>query len=213
MPRLGNFARYFFVATLATGLIEAINKKKVLPLIHSAILILLISMTTLTCLSPFLKYRFQYGRRFKCEVAHRMPAETEVLGLKIIQLLLPPQGCHAFRQYRDYYNFTAPLINENKSAALGLFGSIGFLFLLLVLMVRRWQVIDKNLYMISKLNLCAILLATIGGFGSFFAYSISPMIRAYNRISVFIGFFALYALFAFIQYLLGAVDNSKKLSS
>jgi phosphoglycerol transferase len=43
------------------------------------------------------------------------------------------------------------------------------------------------------LNISAVLLATIGGFGSLVSFLISPQIRCYNRISVFIALFSLFA--------------------
>ena len=47
---------------------------------------------------------------------------------------------------------------------------------------------------LSLLNLAAILLATMGGFGSFLAYLGCSWIRGYCRISVYIGFFSLAAV-------------------
>src|SRR5262249_52791199 len=52
----------------------------------------------------------------------------------------------------------------------------------------------ERLAALSKLNIAAILLGTMGGFGLVFAATVSPMIRAYNRISVYIAFFSLAAL-------------------
>ena len=46
----------------------------------------------------------------------------------------------------------------------------------------------------GQLAVAGILLATIGGFGSLFALLVSPDIRAYNRITGFLAFFALVAV-------------------
>ena len=46
----------------------------------------------------------------------------------------------------------------------------------------------------SRLTLAALLLATIGGFGSLVALLVTPEIRAYNRITPFILFFSLTAV-------------------
>ena len=46
----------------------------------------------------------------------------------------------------------------------------------------------------GQLTVAGILLATIGGFGSLFAFLVSPDIRAYNRITGFLAFFALVAV-------------------
>jgi phosphoglycerol transferase len=47
---------------------------------------------------------------------------------------------------------------------------------------------------LATLNIFALLLATVGGFSSLIALFVSGQIRAYNRISVYIGFFALFAV-------------------
>jgi phosphoglycerol transferase len=47
---------------------------------------------------------------------------------------------------------------------------------------------------LSILNGWAVLVATIGGFGTVFAYLISPQIRSYNRMSAYIAFFALFTI-------------------
>src|SRR5205085_524794 len=52
---------------------------------------------------------------------------------------------------------------------------------------------QRTLSLAALLTLAATLLATIGGLGSLFALVVSPQIRSYNRISIFIGFFALLA--------------------
>jgi phosphoglycerol transferase len=50
------------------------------------------------------------------------------------------------------------------------------------------------LHDVGILNLAAVLLATVGGVGSLVALLITSKIRAYNRISIFIAFFALFAV-------------------
>jgi phosphoglycerol transferase len=47
------------------------------------------------------------------------------------------------------------------------------------------------LELLAFLNMTCLLLGTTGGFGAIFAYFVSSQIRAYNRISVFIAFFAI----------------------
>jgi phosphoglycerol transferase len=47
----------------------------------------------------------------------------------------------------------------------------------------------------------AVLLGTVGGLGSLFAFFISAEIRTYSRISVFIGFFALFAVALLLERL------------
>src|SRR5205814_10536651 len=58
---------------------------------------------------------------------------------------------------------------------------------------------QRTLSLAALLTLAATLLATIGGLGSLFALLVSPQIRSYNRISIFIGFFALLAVVLLID--------------
>src|SRR4029079_9276971 len=47
---------------------------------------------------------------------------------------------------------------------------------------------------LALLTVAAVLLGTIGGLGAIFAWTVSPLIRSYNRISIFIGLFGIAAL-------------------
>src|SRR5439155_3297028 len=96
---------------------------------------------------------------------------------------------------RARYDATTPLVNENGKATLGLIGSAGFLLLLARLLCRR-RADDAAAPKdgLAVLNVFAVLLAGIGGFGSLFGLLVSPQIRAYNRISIFMAFFSLFAI-------------------
>ena len=109
--------------------------------------------------------------------------ESEIYGLKIIQLLLPiPDHRVSFlSEISKAYHTTAPLVNENAIASLGFVGSIGLIISLIVIFLSIFNnsILSKNnnLKLIQKLsafNLAAVLLATIGGFGTVFAYLIFP---------------------------------------
>jgi phosphoglycerol transferase len=82
------------------------------------------------------------------------------------------------------------LVNENDVAALGIVGSIGFLLLLGRLLRKRDGSLGDGL---SLLTLFAVLLSVRGGFSGLIALRFA-WIRGYNRISVLIGFFALFAV-------------------
>lgn len=125
--------------------------------------------------------------------ASRSPAESELYGLKLAQLLLPVEGHRiaAFAKLRQTYDQTAPLNNENGFATLGLVGAIGFLVLLGTIFLAGGE--STFLASLSRFNAACVLLGTIGGLGAMIAMTISPMIRCYNRISIFIAFLALLA--------------------
>ena len=77
--------------------------------------------------------------------------------------------------------------------------SIVFLILLAVLLLRESEFFNETIYILSRLNIFGILLATLDGFGAIVAYAGFPMIRCYDRISIFIAFFSLIAVFYVIQ--------------
>ena len=75
-------------------------------------------------------------------------------------------------------------------------GSLGFLALVGIgiaapcALTRRTPTLGD----LGQLNLASLLLALLGGFGELIAVYATVTIRCYNRISIFIGFFALAAL-------------------
>jgi phosphoglycerol transferase len=82
-------------------------------------------------------------------------------------------------------------------------GSVGFLGLLAYFLLwKRGGVGSRVTDGLGYLTVAAVLLATVGGFGSLVALFLGPWIRSYNRISVFLGFFALMAVAMVLQELL-----------
>jgi phosphoglycerol transferase len=163
--------------------------------------------------SPYVVYRLQNGAN--PGAMERSYKESEDNGLKIVQLLLPVTGHRIpyLAQGRTKYDSQAPLVNENGSATLGLIGSLGFLFLLGWFLFSRGKDIKWLSFSINDVglfNICAVLLGTIGGFSMVFtlgmaALGLPPTLRGWNRISVFIAFFAFIAVAA-------GMDNIKRYS-
>jgi len=130
-------------------------------------------------------------------MSHKTATESDILGLKMRHLFTPrlDHPIVAFVRYaqRTYMKF--PLDNENSFAQLGIAGSIGLLFLLgfvsLGLRKSPSDHPDARIAATANLNLSALLLGTMGGFGSIFSTLVSVQIRNYNRISIFIAFFSL----------------------
>lgn len=128
----------------------------------------------------------------------RSTADAEIYCLKIIQLFLPVNG-HGIRPLEkliDAYNTYVPSVNENWTAYLGIVGAIGFLILTVWLFTNRKDetTLKKRLTVLADLNICAILLGTMGGFGSIIFILGIEIMRGYNRISVFIAFFCIAAV-------------------
>lgn len=165
----------------------------------------LAAVTTLTCvlaLAPYVWHRVAVG--INPDVAAREPVATFVYGLKIDEMLLPVQGHRipALAQLRAGHreslkSLRGGLDNESQWSALGVVASAGFVFLMGVAVAFRrarggTPGFDR-IRALSVLSVAGVLLGTVGGFGSIVA-RVFPWIRAYNRISVFLAFFALLAL-------------------
>jgi len=144
---------------------------------------------------PTFIYRSKNG--VNAEVANRLPGEAEVYGLRIAQLVLPINGHRIpyLRNLESRYRGSAPMPGEFLSTSLGAVASVGFLVLLAVPFLGSGRQKDTGLWRsLASLNLSAVLLGTVGGFGSLFALLISPQIRTYCRLNVFIAFMALFAV-------------------
>jgi phosphoglycerol transferase len=201
------FFACFFLAI--AGLAACAWRRTAYPLVAAGTLIAVTAAGVAVAVAPNLVHRQRHGEN--PAVAHRLPCEAELFGLKITQLLLPVPG-HRLRLLKEararYSAPPTPLLNENEFATLGLVGSVGFLVLLGRLLAHRARSGPSLLDSLSVLNVFGVLLATVGGFASLFSFYVSPMIRAYNRISVYLAFFALLAVAVLLDALLRRLAGS-----
>ena len=137
---------------------------------------------------PNVLYHFINGPNPLSEVAMRGRSDGEIYALKPIQLLLPRPSHRfwIFSKVADKYAQGFPLVNENRTASLGIIAAIG-LVISVVLLFRK----KGSFREISYLNLSMIFLAIIGGIGSSMTMIFKIPIRCYNRLSVVIMFFSL----------------------
>jgi phosphoglycerol transferase len=194
----GYYAFFACVLLGAAGAASAWCHRRLAPLAAALALAAVIVGAVAVGLAPTTAYRREHGVNPLAEDTRRYPAESEIYGLKLAQALLPIQG-HRLKWAADlragYDAPPMPLINENGTAALGAAGALGLLGLLARLVLRRPDPRRriKPLDALAALTVVSILLGTVGGFGSLHALLVSPTIRCYNRISVYLGFFALFA--------------------
>jgi phosphoglycerol transferase len=199
----GIYYAYFTIVLLAVAsLYRIVEQRSIRRTGSAAILALTIVAAIAVNLMPNLLHFFADGRN--PEVAARAPFEAEIYSLKMTQLVLPVTGHRIpwLAGFKAAYNGT-PLrtpISEGDGAALGACFAAGFGFLLLTLITgypgSRHRALIQRL---GRLNLCAFLLGTLGGVGSILAWTISPEIRAYARMGIFISFFAAMAVAAVLD--------------
>lgn len=122
------------------------------------------------------------------DTGYKYPAEAEILGLKLRQMLSPvqPSRLAAVRAFGERER-QFPNENENATARLGTILALGLLGMVAHCLFRPR--LDPQVRAAAALALGCFLLATVGGFGALFNLLVTPDIRAYNRIVVFIAFF------------------------
>ena len=191
------FSFFGALLLLVAALFGACARRTVRPLIQSASLLVVLVGATVVGMSPTLLHWLQDGGN--PAAVERSAAEAEVHGLKIRYLLTPvPTNPLPFlRKLSEIAEAKHQDHTEASTTYLGLLGSIGFIALMAYLFARvaGWQSpLDDGI-----VTACAILIlgaffwCTVGGFGSVFNTYITPVIRAYDRIIVFIVFFILAA--------------------
>ncbi len=166
-------------------------------------LIALITLLVVANLYPSIRYISENG---PTSAVSRVAGDADAYGLRLAQILMPVRF-HRWKPLADFkteYNLRA-LINENDDASLGFVGALGFLGLVWWFLFRRPPLTDLSgqlgeagrsgwFHQLSTLTVFGFLLATIGGFGSLVALFGVTQLRAYNRISIFLGFFCLLAV-------------------
>ncbi|MDO9556423.1 MAG: hypothetical protein Q7J82_02415 [Coriobacteriia bacterium] len=167
-----------------------------------AVLLATVVVTAGLSLSPYLVHRL--NTQPNLSVAQRGATETEYYGLKITQMILPVHHHRivVLASVRERYvdalvkMFGGRMDNEADAATLGVVGVIGMMYMLLALLfgkrgeggkATRSEVVTSA----AVLLVAGLLLATTSGFGTIVGFLL-PQIRAYNRIVVYLAFFALF---------------------
>jgi phosphoglycerol transferase len=195
---------------LVAGVACCLYRKRAYPLGAASVLIAIIFAGVLANAAPKFVYEHQHGKNPAAIL--RAPIEANIFGLHLTQLLLPvehhrlPGLAQMNAKFKTEF---APFITENYTATLGAVGSFGFLFLLARLLVHKPRAIPGMHDALARLTLFAVLLCTVGGFGALFSLIVSPKIRGYNRVSVFIAFFSLFAVALLLEKLLRRARTSR----
>lgn len=192
----GAYYAFFGCALLAMATCyQFVIQRSALAVVSSLSVILLIATVGIIQHIPAMRHQMANGNNSAPHL--RISEEAEIYGLKMSQLILPTEN------HRNIYmnriqsavstSLDRPVNNsDNRAAALGIVGSVGFLALLAltILPTKKHPLLSS----ISALTLFAFLLGTVGGYSAIFAHLISPQVRAYARIVVYIAFLSLFVV-------------------
>src|SRR5436190_7768842 len=160
----------------------------------------LVAAVVFANLIPSIVYRLHHGANL---LTRRPTADSELLALKFANLVLPAPDMHLgplSHLARQYLHGT-PLPSESGQE-LGLVGALGFLGLLAIAFVslagrsRAGTPLVRNA---AAAALLAFLIGTVGGISAIVVQVLTAQIRAWNRISIVIAFFAFLAVAVALQ--------------
>ncbi len=197
----GLYYAYFTCALLAAALvIRCINAGRIRGNLYPVFLIGATLTGVLLSILPNLLYWSRNGTNPESELALRSGYETELYGLRLVQLFLPryQHRIGALASLTDHYKTTYPYVNENETVSLGLIASIGCIIGIVWLFANGKKV--KKTY--SWLILSVFLITTIGGIGTMISLFVDIPVRCYCRMSLMITFLSLLCLGTFLERIL-----------
>jgi phosphoglycerol transferase len=155
----------------------------------------LILAVVLLDLSPSIAYRWANGVN---PASERQPRESELFALKFSDLVFPVDlhRLEPLARFVADYKAASPIRSEPM--ALGPVAAAGFVALLLVGLVvlvgRPARAGPPVVRQAAAATLLAFLIGTVGGISTVIALLVTPQLRAWNRISIFIAFFGFLAV-------------------
>jgi phosphoglycerol transferase len=165
-------------------------------LVPGAVVAGLIVVSALMAASPTILYHQGHGANVAS--VDRDAADSDRYGLKLAQMLAPSPGhrIDALNDFQNRYLNTFPLPSERGSSSLGTISSIGLLYLLVIAaltLVRPATLTGsrERRGQLALFTLVGLLVAIVGGISTLISLLLSSDIRSWNRMSIYIGFFAL----------------------
>jgi phosphoglycerol transferase len=193
------YAAFCMVLMVSVGVLRLATTRTWRALFSAALLCGIIGVVTVANNAPSLLYWAQHHRN--PNVAVRTVQESDFYGLRPIQMLSPIPG-HRLEPVREFTTeiFKAPN-NSEATQFLGLIGSLGLLALLVVFLgLGATRTSDRSpplILRLASLTVIAVLLGVTGGLEWIIGLVGFTEIRSWNRISVFIAFYALLAVALF----------------
>jgi len=172
-------------------------------------------------LSPSFLYWLSHGQNN--QAIPRGISETEVNGLRVAELVLPrvDHRIGAFADAQRKSDKFSPVATSERGQQLGLVGALGFVGLLVFTLSRLLRrrsddesrgppplgTRDEIGKRLGLLTIVAVVVATVSGIALIISALGVRYIRSYNRISVFIAFFALIAVAFALDWVVARVPR------
>jgi phosphoglycerol transferase len=205
----GPYYAFFAVLLLVTAVVvDLVARRSWRRAASGAVAAGIVVVVLLANLSPSFLYWLSHGTND--EAIPRGISETEVNGLRVAELVLPrvDHRIDAFADAQRKSDRFSPVATSERGQQLGLIGAIGLVGLIVFTLSRVLRrrgddaprsppplgtraEIGKRL---GLLTIVAIVVATVSGVSLLISAVGVRYIRSYNRISVFIAFFALVAV-------------------
>jgi phosphoglycerol transferase len=202
------FFTLYLVAAAAVS--KAIERRTTRPLWRGGVFVSAILAAAFLNHLPAMIYR--EARDPNQAVARRSSQEVRRMGLEIGGLVIPAHGYglapleDVVARFRADHRTTG----ANPGTYVGTLGVVGLAILLGVLAgYRRAEDDGGRLRWLALMCVWLFLLASVGGFGYLLALLTTPKIRAYERVSVFLGFISLAATFSVADRLLAKLPRRR----
>lgn len=200
------YAVFGLILVLAAAVLRGIATRSPRPLLTAVVISTVVGSGIAVSALPALLFDGAQGA--DDAVTGRTYAASEFFGLKIVNLLLPP-SYHRLPFLADLTSATSEsLIPGERTEALGLLGVLGLVvvtFALLQPSAASASSSGRRLRAFGTFVLISVLCATVAGLNGVLAVVGLSQLRAWNRMSVYIAFFALAGLgIAFGQVARGA---------
>lgn len=199
------YAFFACVFLLTSGACASLFRGRAYPLVSAAILICVLVGGVLLNLIPHALYVTSHGSNPGAFSSNRSIGQAEEYGLKFVQLVLPQKEHRLplLGNVTQRYGQSAPFVNENDMVSLGFIGTVGFLVLLGRVLYRKPQnkPRQKLADALAALNITALGLGTVGGVGVLVSLFLTPSIRSYNRICIYIAFVSIMMIVVLLEKL------------
>ena len=197
----GYYAAFTLALLVAAIVLASLARRTPRPLATGGAVFAVIAAAFALNLAPTMEFEREHGKN---AVVARAPVETLRWSLVPVELILPREDHRIEFVAEQKLRLGSALVLAERGQNLGLVGTIGLLWLLAIMLltaIRPTRRLADGVTRFSAVSaLVAILFGTIGGVSSLVAYFVAPELRAWNRISIVIAFFALIAVAMLLEH-------------